>query len=91
MGRVASMSLIAAVTAAGVVNDDTKRIFAEEVVRVGQDNIYWVRREAAYALGALAKVVTLEVLNDALVRWRTKTVEISELTDLQRSSRCTRR
>ncbi|KAG9028845.1 hypothetical protein FRB95_006007 [Tulasnella sp. JGI-2019a] len=67
VGRVASMSLIAAVTAAGVVSQDTKRIFAEEVVRVGRDHVYWVRREAAYALGALAKVVSQEVLIDAML------------------------
>lgn len=67
VGRVASMSLIAAVTAAGVVSEATKRIFAAEVARVGRDHVYWVRREAAYALGALAKVVPREVLIDAMV------------------------
>ncbi|KAG8880073.1 hypothetical protein FRB97_001118 [Tulasnella sp. 331] len=67
VGRVASMSLIAAVTAAGVVSEATKRIFAEEVARVGRDHVYWVRREAAYALGALAKVVPHEVLIDSML------------------------
>ena len=34
----------------------------KEVERVVQDPVYWVRREAAFALGALAKVVPEEVV-----------------------------
>lgn len=39
----------------------------QEVQRVGQDPIYWVRREASFALGALAKVVPDDVVMDSLV------------------------
>ncbi|KAF8321414.1 armadillo-type protein [Cantharellus anzutake] len=60
VGRVASMSLIAAVTAIGPLNDDVTPAFLEEVERVGSDPVHWVRREAAYALGALAKVISDE-------------------------------
>ncbi|KAG8904714.1 hypothetical protein FRB99_001300 [Tulasnella sp. 403] len=67
VGRVASMSLVAAVTAAGVLSEQTKGMFTDEVLRVGRDGIYWVRREAAYALGALAKVVPLQVLTLSLL------------------------
>ena len=67
VGRVASMSLVAAVTAAGVLGEETKQVFTDEVVRVGRNPVYWVRREAAYALGALAKVVVLDALMSALV------------------------
>ena len=41
--------------------------FVEEVNRAGRDAIYWVRREATYALGALAKVVPEELLYTSLV------------------------
>jgi serine/threonine-protein phosphatase 4 regulatory subunit 1 len=39
----------------------------KEVERVGHDPVYWVRREASYALGALAKVVPDEVVVCSLV------------------------
>lgn len=42
-------------------------MFVSEVARVGHDPVYWVRREAAYALGALAKVVNAEVVAQSLV------------------------
>lgn len=32
------------------------------------DNVYWVRKEASYALGALAKVVPTEIVIMTLVR-----------------------
>ncbi len=70
IGRVASMSLIAAVTAAGVLNEETIQMFTDEVVRVGKNSIYWVRREAAYALGALAKVAPIDILRVSLVSSR---------------------
>ena len=38
-----------------------------EVERVGRDPVYWVRREASFAVGALAKVVPQEVVLESLV------------------------
>lgn len=35
--------------------------------RVGRDPVYWVRREASFAVGALAKVVPQEVVQMSLV------------------------
>ena len=40
----------------------------KEVERVGKDSVYWVRREASFALGALAKAVPVEVVEVSLVR-----------------------
>ncbi|KAF7304799.1 hypothetical protein MKEN_01194000 [Mycena kentingensis (nom. inval.)] len=67
MGRLSSMSLMAAVTASGCVDDATKNAFVKEVERVSQDPVYWVRREASYALGALAKVVPDEIVVLSLI------------------------
>lgn len=77
------MSLMAAVTASGesailvlyfclnrwqgILSKETQLAFVEEVGRVGRDNVYWVRREASFALGALAKVVPEEVVINSLV------------------------
>jgi len=47
---------------AATLPEDTIRAFADEVVYIGGDPLYWVRREAAFAVGALAKVVPMEVL-----------------------------
>lgn len=58
---------MAAVAASGYLPEDAKGMFVAEVARVGTDEIFWVRREAAYALGALAKVVDEEMLLDYLV------------------------
>ncbi|TFK42686.1 armadillo-type protein [Crucibulum laeve] len=62
VGRLSSMSLMAAVTASGSLGEETKHAFVKEVERVGRDPVYWVRREASFALGALAKVVPEEVV-----------------------------
>ncbi|KAG8740185.1 hypothetical protein FRC10_004624 [Ceratobasidium sp. 414] len=63
IGRVASMSLIAAVTSSGVVDEEIYTLFVEEVMHVSADPVYWVRSETSYALGTLAKVLpTLELL-----------------------------
>ncbi|KAF8078049.1 armadillo-type protein [Lyophyllum atratum] len=59
VGRLSSMSLMAAVTASGSLGEEAQDAFVKEVVRVGQDSVYWVRREASFALGALAKVAPL--------------------------------
>lgn len=39
----------------------------KEVERVSKDPVFWVRREAAFALGALAKVVPQELVLCTLV------------------------
>ena len=44
-----------------------KAAFVIEVERVGRDPVYWVRREASFAVGALAKVVPQEVVLISLV------------------------
>ncbi|KAJ7273605.1 armadillo-type protein, partial [Mycena haematopus] len=63
VGRLSSMSLMAAVTAnGGCVDENTQHAFVREVERVSHDPVYWVRREASYALGALAKVVPDELV-----------------------------
>ncbi|KAJ6547456.1 armadillo-type protein [Mycena capillaripes] len=67
VGRLSSMSLMAAVTANGALDDNTKQAFVREVERVSHDPVYWVRREASYALGALAKVVPEEVVVLSLI------------------------
>ncbi|KAJ7940742.1 armadillo-type protein [Mycena leptocephala] len=67
VGRLSSMSLMAAVTANGCLDDNTKHAFVREVERVSHDPVYWVRREASYALGALAKVVPDEVVVCSLI------------------------
>ncbi|KDR81510.1 hypothetical protein GALMADRAFT_239501 [Galerina marginata CBS 339.88] len=67
VGRISSMSLMAAVTASGVLDGETQRAFVTEVERVGRDAVFWVRREASFALGALAKVVPEEVVIDSLL------------------------
>ncbi|RXW18885.1 hypothetical protein EST38_g6981 [Candolleomyces aberdarensis] len=76
LGRVSSMSLMAAVTATGSLDKESQWAFVKEIERVGRDTAYfYVRREASLALGALAKVVpdelvafSLRPLFDAL-RW----------------------
>ncbi|KAJ7046670.1 armadillo-type protein [Mycena alexandri] len=67
VGRLSSMSLMAAVTANGCADEDTQNAFVREVERVSHDPVYWVRREASYALGALAKVVPDEVVVCSLI------------------------
>ena len=49
------------------LQDDMQRTFVKEVERVACDPIYWVRREASFAVGALAKVVPEDVINISLV------------------------
>ena len=53
----------------GHLPESAKPLFVAEVSRVGSDPFYWVRREAAFALGALAKVVSRDVVVDALVSY----------------------
>lgn len=51
----------------GTIDEETKSAFVAEVERVGRDPVYWVRREASFAVGALAKVVPQEVVLTTLV------------------------
>jgi len=44
-----------------------KLAFVTEVQRVARDDTYWVRREASYTLGALAKVIPIELVASSLV------------------------
>ncbi|EIW85038.1 ARM repeat-containing protein [Coniophora puteana RWD-64-598 SS2] len=67
IGRLSSMSLIAAVAAGSSLDEDIKGIFVKEVARVSQDPVFWVRREASFALGALAKVVPQEIVICSLI------------------------
>jgi serine/threonine-protein phosphatase 4 regulatory subunit 1 len=67
VGRLSSMSLMAAVTASVPLEEETQTAFVKEVERVGKDPVYWVRREASFALGALAKIVPQEVVVCSLV------------------------
>ena len=57
LGRVACMSLVAAVTSGGPLEDETVESFLQEVERVVPDPSYRVRKAASFALGALAKVI----------------------------------
>ena len=52
----------------GSLRLDDQRAFIREVERAGKDPIHWVRREASFALGALAKVIPEELVVSALVR-----------------------
>lgn len=61
------MSLIAAVAASGYTPEHVKPVFVAEMGKVAMDTLFWVRREAAFALGALAKIVDEELLIYCLV------------------------
>ncbi|KIK98846.1 hypothetical protein PAXRUDRAFT_30878 [Paxillus rubicundulus Ve08.2h10] len=67
VGRLSSMSLIAAVAASGSLRFDAQHAFIREVERAGKDPVYWVRREASFALGALAKIVPEELVVTTLL------------------------
>ncbi|KAH7341419.1 armadillo-type protein [Rhizoctonia solani] len=67
IGRVASMSLVAAVVSNGVVDDEIYMLFVDEVLRVSADPVYWVRSETSYALGTLAKSVAEETVETCLL------------------------
>ncbi|KAJ3839825.1 armadillo-type protein [Lentinula raphanica] len=62
IGRLSSMSLMAAVAASGYLDNEYTNAFVSEIERVSQDTVFWVRREACFALGALAKVVPEEMV-----------------------------
>jgi serine/threonine-protein phosphatase 4 regulatory subunit 1 len=41
---------------------ETATVFSDEVAYIGRDPLYWVRREASFAVGALAKVVPTDIV-----------------------------
>ncbi|QRW18276.1 RRM/R3H domain-containing protein [Rhizoctonia solani] len=69
IGRVASMSLVAAVASSGVVDDEIYTLFIEEVLRISSDPVYWlpileslvndteshVRQSSVYAIPSVLK------------------------------------
>lgn len=104
VGRVASMSVVAAIAANGKsprrpYDDEMLRnfkatmplhmqdVFVREVWRVGFDSVYWVRREASFAIGALAKVVPLEMVTTYLVSAGTNNYIVADI-DSSFSYRC---
>ncbi|KIY50963.1 ARM repeat-containing protein [Fistulina hepatica ATCC 64428] len=66
-GRLSSMSLIGAIAAAGSLPSDIENSFVEVVEIACSDPMYWVRREASFAIGALAKSVPERIINDFLL------------------------
>jgi len=66
-GRWSAMRLIAAVAANGTSDPETEIYFIGDVGRSVSDPVYWVRREAAFAIGALARVVPVEFVVRDLV------------------------
>jgi serine/threonine-protein phosphatase 4 regulatory subunit 1 len=52
----------------GCLSEPMKQAFVKEVQRVADDSVYWVRQEACFALGALAKVVPEQIVTVSLVR-----------------------
>jgi len=104
VGRVASMSVVAAIAANGksprrshgneMLRNFTatmplhmQDVFVREVWRVGFDSVYWVRREASFAIGALAKVVPLEMVTAYLVSAGTNNYIVADI-DSSFSYRC---
>ncbi|KAH8106745.1 armadillo-type protein [Cristinia sonorae] len=67
VGRLSSMSLMAAVTASVTMSEEHQAAFVSEVGRVGRDPICWVRREASFVVGALAKVVPTKIVISSLL------------------------
>jgi hypothetical protein len=57
-----------------------KLAFMKEVERVAKDPIYWVRREASYTLGALAKVIPVEIVVSLLVGLHFFDIHLNQLT-----------
>lgn len=53
---------------AGSLDPEYQLAFVKEVNRTVRGPVYWVRREATFAVGALAKVVPEELLYTSLVR-----------------------
>lgn len=70
IGKMVAMSLIAAITSAGCLDSSVLvEQFLPEVVRMGDEPMFYVRKEAVQALGALAKAMPLDVLQSTVVRF----------------------
>jgi hypothetical protein len=52
---------------AGMPKPNTQCTFMREVEQVGRDPIHWVRREVSFALDALAKIISNELIIDSLM------------------------
>lgn len=52
----------------GTADLEAEVYFIHDVNRSAGDRVYWVRREAAFAIGALARVVPIESVVKELVR-----------------------
>lgn len=70
IGKMVAMSLIAAITSADCLDSSVLvEQFLPEVVRMGDEPMFYVRKEAVQALGALAKAMPLDVLQSTVVRF----------------------
>lgn len=68
IGKMVAMSLIAAITAADCLEAAVLvEQFLPEVARMADESMFYVRKEAVQALGALAKAVPLEDLQSTVV------------------------
>ncbi|KAF9453236.1 ARM repeat-containing protein [Macrolepiota fuliginosa MF-IS2] len=61
-GRWSTMRLVAAVATGGTADLDTEIYFIKDVSCSAKDPVYWVRREAVFAIGALARVVPIDLV-----------------------------
>ncbi|KDE03630.1 hypothetical protein MVLG_05880 [Microbotryum lychnidis-dioicae p1A1 Lamole] len=63
IGKVVSMSLVAAIASTDCLDPHTLTVqILPEVEKLNRDGVYYVRREAAQALGSLARTLPLEVV-----------------------------
>lgn len=62
------VSLNVVISRAGTSDLETEIYLIRDVNRSVKDPVYWVRREAAFAIGALARVVPIEYVINDLVR-----------------------
>ncbi|GAA5988639.1 hypothetical protein JCM10908_003650 [Rhodotorula pacifica] len=68
IGKMVAMSLIAAITNADCLDSSVLvEQFLPEVVRMGDEAMFYVRKEAVQALGALAKAMPLDVLQSTVL------------------------
>ncbi|KWU43155.1 ARM repeat-containing protein [Rhodotorula sp. JG-1b] len=68
IGKMVAMSLIAAITSADCLDSSVLvEQFLPEVVRMGDEPMFYVRKEAVQALGALAKAMPLDVLQSTVL------------------------
>lgn len=69
IGKMVSMSLIAAIATAGCLEPDALvQHILPEVDRMKSESMFYVRKEAMQALGCLARTLPIEVFESAVVR-----------------------